>query len=131
MRKRYLLLVSLLGAVPLSAAEPEPAACVREIQSLCPNQDKDLEKCFQERKDKLSSGCRTFLSNAFTMVHENSGAGACVEDVQRECPDLNATILADCIKDKQSHFSNSCQDYLGAAKQKASSQTRPSTNQPE
>ena len=101
-----------LAAIPVRAAEADPAACLGEIERVCVHLEDKLETCLSDRGRQLSAACRDQLKAAMSLVQDPSGPALCIPDVQRLCPDLKAEALSRCIADQQPHFSDACQNYL-------------------
>jgi hypothetical protein len=108
----YLMVFVALSAIPLRAAEADPAACLGEIERVCVHLEDKLETCLSERGNQLSVACHDQLKSAMSLVQDPSGPALCMPDVQRLCPGLKAEELSHCIADQQTHFSVACQNYL-------------------
>jgi hypothetical protein len=106
------LLVFGRGLAWAEGRAQDPLACYEETRQVCRGQEEDLETCLAERGDRLSNSCRDQIKAAMAMVEDESGPGACVKDVKRSCPRLEADDLSRCIVEKQADFSLPCQKYL-------------------
>jgi len=110
---------AFLGILTLDSrpalAESDPMACVREIQNVCVQLQDKLETCLADRGSQLSTTCRDQLKTAVSAVQDPSGPAACIPDVQRLCPRLEAEALGQCITDNEDNFSKPCRTYLQTA----------------
>ena len=100
------------------AAESDPSACLSEIERVCVHLEDHLETCLAQRGNQLSASCQSVLKTAMSAMSDPSGPASCVNDIQRECPNIKTNALAPCVMEKQAQFSKACQTYLQSAGQK-------------
>lgn len=110
-----LLAMCLLLPGMARAEDMAVSSCLDEIKQACAGLEDHLENCVPERADQLTTKCRDLLENALSMIENNTGPAACVKDVKRSCPGVDASALASCIVEKKASFSVACRDYLDAA----------------
>lgn len=113
--------IAVLGIAwtqPAHAMESDPSACLSEIERVCVHLEDHLETCLAQRGSQLSASCQSVLKTAMSAMSDPSGPASCVNDIQRECPNLKTNALAQCVMEKQGQFSKACQTYLQSTGQK-------------
>lgn len=105
-------------------------ACKADVERFCSDVEPGegrIRACMKEHKDELSEGCQTQIEKRKARKgkrgkkhkkHRKAFKAACGQDVETYCSGVEKGERKACIKENQSQFSQTCQDFMAEAKEK-------------
>lgn len=104
-------------ATPTAPTSPSPdfrAACADDVSKLCGTAKKgEVRRCIQANEDKLSAGCKTFITTA-RQERQQQFRAACTADIKTHCAKETRgdTKVRECLVLNQAKLSDACKGFL-------------------
>ncbi len=98
------------------AASAGPGVCAGDVEKLC----KDVQpgggaimKCLKEHEGELAAACKEHLAGM--EERRNKARGACREDVERFCKDVQPRGggIVKCLREHETELSSGCRETFG------------------
>ena len=117
---------SALRARVIGAIETIEEACAADLDDFCgrvTSGEGRIAMCMRAHEDRISSGCRSALYRVAGTLRRNVDlvAEACWKEIQAQCGD--AGKIGQCLVQKKSSLSSSCQTIIGALEQRIHQRT--------
>jgi PRC-barrel domain len=110
----------------VQAIETIEEACAADVDDFCgrvTSGEGRIAMCMRAHEDQISSGCRSALYRVAGTLRRNVDrvAEGCWNEIQAQCGD--AGKIGQCLEQKKSSFSSSCQTIIGALEQRIHQRT--------
>jgi hypothetical protein len=110
----------------LQTIEAVEEACATDLDDFCgrvTSGEGRVAMCMLAHEDQISSGCRSALHRAAHTLKRNVDrvAEGCWNEIQAQCGETGK--IAQCLEQKKSSLSSSCQTIIGALEQRLQQRT--------